>query len=128
MDAIAALPADPDFDAVIICRPNAMHLEAVVEAVQSRRFPDAIEAAHRAIPEIGRVIRIVINFLVQFAEPPTTWWKDPDAAGDLIVHLQGSHSVDTIVWLLDAQPASDYCRSRNCRGLTPVCLRKTRVK
>lgn len=73
-------------------------------SAQSRRFSDAIEAARRALPEIGRIIHIGINFLVQFAEPPTTWWKDPVAAGDLIVHLQGSHSVDTIVWLLDAEP------------------------
>lgn len=136
----AELLANPDVDAVIICYPNAMHREAVVEAAQagkhilvekpigmnaaeveqmvqaaegsgvalmsaqSRRFSDAIEAARRAMPEIGRVIRIVINFLVQFAEPPTNWWKDPHAAGDLIVHLQGSHSVDTIVWFLDAEP------------------------
>ena len=73
-------------------------------SAQSRRFSDAIESARRALPEIGSVFRIVINFLVQFAEPPTNWWKDPSASGDLIVHLQGSHSVDTIVWLLDAEP------------------------
>jgi len=73
-------------------------------SAQSRRFSDAIEAARRALPEIGPVFRIVINFLVQFAEPPTQWWKDPAAAGDLIVHLQGSHSVDTVVWLLNTEP------------------------
>ena len=71
---------------------------------QSRRFSDAMEEAKRAMREIGPVFRIVINFLVQFTEPPTPWWKDPSEAGELIVHLQGSHSVDTVVWLLDAEP------------------------
>lgn len=73
-------------------------------SAQSRRFSDAVEAARDALAEIGPVIRIVINFLVPFEEPPTAWWTDPDTAGDLIVHLQGSHSVDTVVWFLDAEP------------------------
>lgn len=73
-------------------------------SAQSRRFSDAVEAARDALGEIGPVIRIVINFLVPFEEPPTAWWTDPQTAGDLIVHLQGSHSVDTVVWFLDAEP------------------------
>lgn len=109
---------------------NATEVEQMVHAAdthgvrlmsaQSRRFSDAIEAARRALPEIGTVYRIVINFLVPFAEPPTKWWKDPSEAGELIVHLQGSHSVDTVVWLLGAEPhwvaARTACMNPNLGG------------
>lgn len=134
------LLSDPAVDAVIICYPNAMHLDAVLAAVhagkhvlvekpigmnageveemvaaadhkrvtlmsaQSRRFSDAIEGVRDALPEIGPVFRVTINFLVQFDEPPTPWWQTPSEAGELVIHLQGSHSVDTIVWLLAAEP------------------------
>ena len=73
-------------------------------SAQSRRFSDAIVEARKALPEIGSIIRIVINFLVPFEKPPTGWWADPEAAGNLIIHLQGSHSVDTVIWLLDDDP------------------------
>ena len=102
---------------------NAAEVSEMVEAAerrgvqlmsaQSRRFSDAIEAVRDAIPEIGPIIRIVINFLVRFDGPPTGWWNDPESAGDLIVHLQGSHSVDTIVWLLEAEPNYVAARTAN---------------
>jgi len=102
---------------------NAAEVSEMVEAAerrgvqlmsaQSRRFSDAIEAVRDALPEIGPIFRIVINFLVRFDGAPTGWWNDPETAGDLIVHLQGSHSVDTIVWLLDAEPNWVAARTAN---------------
>ena len=118
---------------ILVEKPIGMNLAEVKEMVraadengvtlmsaQSRRFSDAIESARRALPEIGRVFRIVINFMVEFAEPPTEWWRDPASAGDLIVHLQGSHSVDTIVWLMAKEPvwvaAHTACINKNMGG------------
>jgi predicted dehydrogenase len=103
---------------VLVEKPIGMNADEVSEmadaaeaagvrlmSAQSRRFSDAIQEMKRGLPEIGRVHRLGINFLVPFDGPPTPWWSDSARAGDLILHVQGSHSVDTVVWLLDGEPS-----------------------
>jgi predicted dehydrogenase len=82
---------------------------------QSRRFSDAIGEIRRRMDEIGPPFRIDINFLVSFPKPPTDWWKRSEKAGGLVILLQGSHSVDTVVWLLNRIPSTVFsiARSRN---------------
>src|SRR4030042_3358776 len=64
---------------------------------QSRRFSDAVFELQRRLPEIGELFRIHISFLVHFPTPPAGWWKRSEEAGGLILLLQGSHSLDSIL-------------------------------
>jgi predicted dehydrogenase len=67
---------------------------------QSRRFSDAVFELQKNLPEIGRLFRIQISFLVNFPAPPTDWWKKKEEAGGLVILLQGSHSIDSILtWI-----------------------------
>lgn len=80
---------------------------------QSRRFCNAIREVRERMGEIGPPFRIDINFLVNFPQPPTDWWKSSEKAGGLVILLQGSHSVDTIVWLLNRIPSTVFSISRS---------------
>lgn len=67
---------------------------------QSRRFSDAVYKLLNNLPEIGNLFRIQISFLVNFPAPPTDWWKKTEEAGGLVILLQGSHSIDSILtWI-----------------------------
>ena len=73
---------------------------------QSRRYSYASLKMKEMIDngEIGDLFRVIINFLVFFKEAPTNWWNIKKSAGELITLLQGSHSIDTIIWLFDKIP------------------------
>jgi len=77
---------------------------------QSRRFCDAAMDMKKRIDEadIGELFRVIIDFLVFFEEAPTGWWNNKDVAGELITLLQGSHSVDTVIWLFNRLPIKVY--------------------
>ena len=77
---------------------------------QSRRFCDAVMDMKKRIDkaDIGELFRMIINFLVFFEEAPTDWWNKKDMAGELITLLQGSHSVDTVVWFFNRLPIRVY--------------------
>ena len=75
---------------------------------QSRRFPDAVQDLVRRLPDIGRIFRIHITFLVSFPQPPTDWWRSKDRAGGLVILLQGSHSLDSVCWWLGQTPSRVY--------------------
>jgi len=77
---------------------------------QSRRFCNAIMDMKKRIDEadIGELFKMIINFLVFFEEAPTDWWNKKDMAGELITLLQGSHSVDTVVWFFNRLPIRVY--------------------
>lgn len=79
---------------------------------QSRRFSRAIGLVRQRLHEIGAVFRIDISFLVLFPAPQTDWWSDSRKAGPLVIPLQGSHSLDTVVWLLDKVPSTVYAHTR----------------
>lgn len=98
---------------ILVEKPMALNLSQAKEMVevakrngvtlmvgQSRRFSDAVFELQRRLPEIGNLFRIQISFLVSFPSPPTTWWKRSEEAGGLVILLQGSHSIDSIVtWI-----------------------------
>ncbi|HER24057.1 MAG TPA: Gfo/Idh/MocA family oxidoreductase [Candidatus Atribacteria bacterium] len=86
----------------------------------SRRFCDAIQILREKINEIGPIIRILINFLVYFPEPPTEWWKSQEETGDLITYLQASHSIDFALWILNKTPIRIFGNTftRNNKGFT----------
>ena len=71
---------------------------------QSRRFSDAVFELQRNLSEIGKLFRIQISFLVHFPTPPTDWWKRSEEAGGLIILLQGSHSLDSILTWIKKMP------------------------
>jgi predicted dehydrogenase len=98
---------------ILVEKPMALNLGQANEMVgaakrngvtlmvgQSRRFSDAVFKLQRRLPEIGELFRIQIYFLVHFPTPPTDWWKRSEEAGGLIILLQGSHSLDSILtWI-----------------------------
>lgn len=86
----------------------------------SRRFCDAIKILREKIHEVGPIIRIIINFLVYFPEPPTEWWKSQEETGDLITYLQASHSIDFVLWILNKIPKRIFAHTftRNPKGFT----------
>jgi predicted dehydrogenase len=71
---------------------------------QSRRFSDAVFELQKNLPEIGKLFRIQISFLVHFPAPPTDWWKRSEEAGGLVILLQGSHSIDSILTWIKKMP------------------------
>jgi predicted dehydrogenase len=71
---------------------------------QSRRFSNAVFELQKNLPEIGRLFRIQISFLVNFPAPPTDWWKRSEEAGGLVILLQGSHSIDSILTWIKKMP------------------------
>ena len=110
---------------VLVEKPMAMNLREADEMIeearahgvtlmvgQSRRFSDAMREIFRRLDDIGSPFRIDINFLVSFPQPPTDWWKSSEKAGGLVILLQGSHSVDTILWLLNRIPSTVFSISR----------------
>ncbi|HOV37874.1 MAG TPA: Gfo/Idh/MocA family oxidoreductase [Spirochaetales bacterium] len=78
---------------------------------QSRRYTRAIALVRKKLIEISPLFRIDISFLVNFPSPKTDWWADPKKAGPLVIPLQGSHSIDTILWLFGEIPCTVYARS-----------------
>ena len=78
---------------------------------QSRRFSRALGLVRERLHEIGAVFRIDISFLVLFPAPQTEWWSDSRKAGPLVIPLQGSHSIDTVVWLLDKVPSTVHAHT-----------------
>ncbi len=82
---------------------------------QSRRFSDAVFELQRRLPEIGRLFRIQISFLVNFPAPPTDWWKRSEEAGGLVILLQGSHSIDSILTWIKKMPRQvcAFCSRQN---------------
>lgn len=79
---------------------------------QSRRFSRAIQKMRTLLGELGVLYRADIDFLVRFSEPPTGWWTRSTEAGELILHLQASHSLDTFAWLFEGLPNAVYCQGR----------------
>jgi predicted dehydrogenase len=110
---------------ILVEKPMAMNLREADEMIeearahgvtlmvgQSRRFSDAMKEIFRRLDEIGAPFRIDINFLVSFPRPPTDWWKSSEEAGGLVILLQGGHSVDTVLWLLNKIPSTVFSISR----------------
>jgi len=92
--------------------------EIILMIGHSRRFCDAIRILREKIHEIGPIIRIIVNFLVYFPEPPTEWWKSQEETGDLITYLQASHSIDFALWILNKIPKRIFAHTftRNPKG------------
>ena len=92
----------------------AQENKVTLMVAQSRRFSDAMmKIRERMTDEIGPPFRININFLVNFPKPPTDWWTSAEKAGGLVTLLQGSHSVDTVIWLLKKIPSTIFSISRS---------------
>ncbi len=115
---------------ILVEKPMAMNVQQADEMVeearanrvtlmvgQSRRFSHAMKEVKNRMDEIGSPFRIDISFLVSFPQPPTEWWKSSEKAGGLVILLQGSHSVDTILWLLNKIPTTVFSISRSLNPL-----------
>lgn len=83
---------------------EAKRNEVVLMVGQSRRFSYGVFELQKHLPEIGDLFRIQISFLVNFPGPPTDWWKKSEEAGGLVILLQGSHSIDSILTWIKKMP------------------------
>jgi predicted dehydrogenase len=113
----AALTAARARKHILIEKPMALNTAQAVEMAaeadrsrilfmvgQSRRFSDAVFELERRLPEIGTLFRVQISFLVHFPAPPATWWKKQEEAGGLVIFLQGSHSLDSVLTWMKKMP------------------------
>jgi predicted dehydrogenase len=91
--------------------------DRILMVAQSRRFSPAMQRAKQMLAQIGHPFRITISFFVKFDQPATVWWTDPKQAGELILHLQGSHSIDSVVWLMNEIPESVYAQTLSVNPL-----------
>ncbi|MDH4265921.1 MAG: Gfo/Idh/MocA family oxidoreductase, partial [Deltaproteobacteria bacterium] len=109
---------------ILIEKPMALNARQALEMIeesrkyditlmvgQSRRFADAVFALQKNLPEIGDLFRVVISFLVHFPSPPTDWWKRSEEAGGLVIFLQGSHSIDSVLTWMGKTPCQVYAFS-----------------
>ena len=109
---------------ILVEKPIALNTKQALEMVdeakrngmtlmvgQSRRFSDAVFDLQKHIPEIGKLFRIQISFLVNFPSPPTDWWKRSEEAGGLVILLQGSHSIDSILTWTKKMPRQVFAFS-----------------
>ncbi|MBI5968931.1 MAG: Gfo/Idh/MocA family oxidoreductase [Deltaproteobacteria bacterium] len=109
---------------VLVEKPMALNMKQATEMVevaqqnsvtlmvgQSRRFSDAVFALQRNLPEIGQLFRIIVSFLVHFPSPPTDWWRRSEEAGGLVILLQGSHSLDSILTWVRKMPQQVFASS-----------------
>jgi len=71
---------------------------------QSRRFSSGVFELQKHLLDIGELFRIQISFLVNFPTPPANWWKKSEEAGGLVILLQGSHSIDSILTWIKKMP------------------------
>lgn len=115
---------------ILVEKPMALHLREADEMVkearaygvslmvgQSRRFSDAMKEIRKRQDEIGPPFRVDISFLLSFPQPAAEWWKNSKRAGGLVLLLDGSHSVDTIIWLLNKTPTTVFSISRRRSSL-----------
>jgi UDP-N-acetyl-2-amino-2-deoxyglucuronate dehydrogenase len=115
---------------ILVEKPMAMNLREADEMVeearthgvtfmvgQSRRFSDAMKEIFSRLDEIGSPFRLDISFLLSFPQPAAGWWRDSERAGGLVILLDGSHSVDTIIWLLNKTPSTVFSISRRRSSL-----------
>lgn len=102
---------------ILVEKPMALNTQQAQEMVdeakrndvtlmvgQSRRFSNAVFELQKNLPQIGDLFRVQISFLVHFPSPPTDWWKRSEEAGGLIILLQGSHSIDSILTWIKKMP------------------------
>lgn len=79
---------------------------------QSRRFSDAVSKIMELKAGMGPINRIVTNFMVNFPQPPTSWWKDKDASGELILSLQAIHYFDLFNMITGSSPERVFAATR----------------
>ncbi len=78
---------------------------------QSRRFYKAVIESKRRLPEIGKPLQLITNWMGYLPDAKTEWWRSADKTGGLLIALQGSHAVDYILWMMGCAPTRVYAQS-----------------
>jgi predicted dehydrogenase len=100
----------PEIEAVVIPLPNHLHHPVVLQAARAKKHilvekPMALNAkqAQEMVEEAKKndvTLMVGQSRRFHFPTPPTGWWKRSEEAGGLIILLQGSHSLDSILtWI-----------------------------
>ena len=76
------------------------------------RFMWAQRQARQLIDQgaVGTPLQVIERRLEQVAAPVTDWWSSQTQTGGLVWMLNGSHSIDTVLWLLDTRATSIYAQ------------------
>lgn len=82
---------------------------------QCRRFFRGAQEAKRAVERLGRPRTLVHSLGVYVEDAAVGWWRSAAQAGGLAVGLNGPHVIDTMTWLIDANPVRVYARTRRLR-------------
>jgi len=79
------------------------------------RFMWAQRRARELVQEnaIGQPIQLIERRLDHIDEPRTPWWASEKQTGGLLWMLNGSHSVDTALWILNTRAERVYAEFRH---------------
>jgi UDP-N-acetyl-2-amino-2-deoxyglucuronate dehydrogenase len=113
---------------VLVEKPLANSLaesDAMIEAAarsgatlmvgQCRRWFDGARAAKARIASLGRPLSFVHVLGVWVEHAQTAWWKHSSGPGGLAVELNGPHVIDSMLWLVDAEPVRVFAQTRRLR-------------
>lgn len=102
---------------VLVEKPLALSIEEadqMIEAAetnqrnlmvgQNRRFFQAVIEAQKRMGDIGKPLHIVNTWFHFRAEPGSPWWVSSKKTGGLLIPLNGSHAIDTVMWLTKRMP------------------------
>lgn len=79
---------------------------------QSRRFFIALQEARKQREKIGKITNLLYTFVCHFdVNTAPVWWRSKKATGGLVYPMQGSHSIDFTLWMLnDRRPVSVFAQ------------------
>ncbi|MCE0763605.1 Gfo/Idh/MocA family oxidoreductase [Pseudonocardia kujensis] len=101
-------------DADLMIDAAARHDRTLMVA-QCRRFFRGAQLAKERMTGLGGPVTVV-HHLGVFAEGAAAgWWRSAADTGGLAIGLNGPHVVDTMTWLIGAEPVRVYARTRRLR-------------
>jgi UDP-N-acetyl-2-amino-2-deoxyglucuronate dehydrogenase len=82
---------------------------------QCRRFFAGAQMARELTAGLGRPLVVNHHLGVFVEDAAADWWRSASAAGGLAVGLNGPHVLDTMLWLINAEPIRVHARTRRLR-------------
>jgi predicted dehydrogenase len=76
----------------------------MLAVAQCRRHFRAIQHLVDAKTEFGPLISAQVSLGVYWGDAQAPWWRDPSKAGGLVIGLNGSHVVDFVQLIMEADP------------------------
>lgn len=86
---------------------------------QSRRFFEGSIEAKKRLKELGQISNLLYTLACYFDENSAPkWWKNKGHTGGLVYTMQGSHSIDFTLWIMEGKkPISVYATGISTNNL-----------